>query len=354
MALSRRKEKRVKDYEFHDLCLLFPPADEMTIEEMSYDIQKNGLSDPVVLYDGKILDGRNRYLSFKKAGLQPRTVEYKGKDPLAFVISKNLHRRHLTPAQKAMAATQILKAKGSKATAADRAAVARQLEVGESMVKIAQRVDRLAIDPIKKMLTNGKLTINKANTILNEARDRSGARIVNNKLNPKDEQKFHSAQKKIFRADVIEKQPLMFENVEEFAPGMITGIREAKKFRRAVADIQAVITKITEVPSMFDEASNIVGALDQEKLLSAILNVMKRTIQDIVAQIQINPVSYDDILRYTAEILNMRFQMPEFDASPEHELLISLRDEFRQQCEEFLEMISTIRSHIRNNGKFID
>lgn len=343
-----------RDYEFHELCLLFPPADDMTIEEMSYDIQKNGLSDPVVLYEGKILDGRNRYLACKKAGLRPKTVNYEGKDPLSFVISKNLHRRHLTNAQKAMMASRILAKKGKKATAAERAAVARQLEVGESMVKIAQRVDTLAIDPIKNMLTEGKITVNKANTILNEARDRSGARFTNNRLNPKDEKKFQAAQKKIFRADVIDKQPLMFENVEEFAPGMITGIREAKKFRRAVVDIQSVITKITEVPSMFDEASNIVGALDQEKLLSAILSVMKRTVEEIMTKIQINPVSYDDIFRYTAEILNQRFRMPDFKASREHDLLCELRDEFRESCESFLELVSNIRRNIRNNGKFTD
>lgn len=344
----------MKEYEFHDLCLLFPQADDQTIDEMSYDIQKNGLTDPVVLYEGKILDGRNRYLACKKAGLQPRTVEYDGKDPLSFVISKNLQRRHLTNAQKALMASRILALKGSKATAADREAVARQMEVGESMVKIAQRIDRLAIDPIKNMLEEGKITVNKANTILNDARDRSGARIIGHNVNPKDEHKFHEAQKKIFRADVIDKQPLMFENVEEFAPGMITGIREAKKFRRAVADIQAVITKITEVPTMFDEASDIVGALDQEKLLSAILNVMKRTVQDVLAKIQLNPVSYDDILKYTAQILNDRFRMPDFEASKEHLLLCELRDDFKQRCEDFLGLISTIKKHIRNNGKFID
>lgn len=344
----------MKEYEFHELCLLFPQADDLTIEEMAYDIQQNGQTDPIVLYQGKILDGRNRYLACKKAGIKPQTIEYTGRNPLQFVISKNLNRRHLTQAQKAMIASSILAKKGSKATAADRAMVARQLEVGESMVKIAQRVDRLAIDPIKTMLSDGMITVNKANTILNDARDRSGARITHNKVHPKDEKKFQEAQRKIFRADVIDKQPLMFENVEEFAPGMITGLREAKKFRRAVMDIQSVITKITEVPSMFDEASNIVGALDQEKLLSAVLSVMKRTVEDILTKIQINPVSYDDILRYTAEILNERFKMPDFKAAPEHDLLCELRDEFRHQCEEFLDLVTNIKKSIRNNGKFTD
>lgn len=357
MAAKRPQEtavKRPQEYEFHELCLLFPEADEMTIEEMSYDIQKNGLSDAVVLYEGKILDGRNRYLACRKAGLFPRTVEYEGKDPLGFVISKNLHRRHLTNAQRAMMAVRILAHKGGKVTSAERAAVAQQLEVGDSMVKIAQRVDNLAIDPIKTMLSTGNLTMNKANTILNEARDRTGTRVVKNRVDPKDEKKFKAAQRKIFRSDVIDKQPLLFENAEEFAPGMLTGIKEAKRFRRAVGDIQAVITKITEVPTMFDDASNIVGALDQEKLLSAILSVMQRTVRDVLTKIQVHPVTYDNILKYTADILNERFKMPEFELSDEHELLRELRDDFRTRCEEFLALVSDIKKSIRNNGKFID
>lgn len=352
--VTKDGEGSVKEYEFHELCLMFPPADDMTIEEMSFDIQTNGLKDPVVIYEGKILDGRNRYLACRKAGLEPKTVEYKGKDPLGFVISKNLHRRHLTPAQKSMIAANILAEKGPKATSADRALLARQMEVGESMVKIAQRINHLAIDPIKTMLNSGRLSINKANTILNEARDRTDTRITNNTVHPKDEKKFKRAQRKIFCTDVIDKQPLLFEEAEEYAPGMLTGIKEAKKFRKAVMDIQTVITKITEVPSMFDEASNIVGALDQEKLLSAILSVMQRTVRDVMAKVQVNPVSYDDIFRYTAQILNERFKMPDFDPSDEHQLLCELRDSFKDQCEDFLSLVSRIKRSIRNNGKFIE
>lgn len=52
-------------------------------------------------FDGKILDGGNRYRACTELGIAPETIEYSGGDPLAFVLSENLHRRHLTQIQQA-------------------------------------------------------------------------------------------------------------------------------------------------------------------------------------------------------------------------------------------------------------
>lgn len=60
-----------------------------------------GLRQAVVLYEGKILDGRNRWLACQKIGLTAKTEQYQGEDPVGFVVSLNLSRRHLTISQKA-------------------------------------------------------------------------------------------------------------------------------------------------------------------------------------------------------------------------------------------------------------
>jgi hypothetical protein len=53
------------------------------------------------LYEGKILDGWNRYQAALKAKKQMRLEDYRGSDPVGFVLGKNLYRRHLTPGQRA-------------------------------------------------------------------------------------------------------------------------------------------------------------------------------------------------------------------------------------------------------------
>jgi len=93
-------------YDFHPLCQLFPPMSEGDLADLKADIETNGLRHEIVLYKGKILDGRNRYLTCPPGKL--RTKEFTGDDPAAFVVSENLQRRNLTASQKAVVALDLL------------------------------------------------------------------------------------------------------------------------------------------------------------------------------------------------------------------------------------------------------
>jgi hypothetical protein len=71
------------------------------------DLKQCGLSTPIVVYEDKILDGRNRDRGCIEAEVTPRYVEYTGSDPLGFIVSANLHRRHLDTGQRAMIASKL-------------------------------------------------------------------------------------------------------------------------------------------------------------------------------------------------------------------------------------------------------
>lgn len=98
------------DFSPHPLANLFPMLVTEQLEELANDIKKNGLVEPIVLHEAKILDGRNRYQACEIAGVLPRFVEWKGEggSPLHYVLSQNLHRRHLTTAQRAAIAAEVL------------------------------------------------------------------------------------------------------------------------------------------------------------------------------------------------------------------------------------------------------
>ena len=71
------------------------------------DIVKNGLREPIVLQQGMILDGRNRLRACELAKVKPRFVEWDGiGSPIAFVLSRNLHRRHLSESQRSVVAAK--------------------------------------------------------------------------------------------------------------------------------------------------------------------------------------------------------------------------------------------------------
>jgi hypothetical protein len=99
----------MKRLQLHSACKLFPELAEDELEQLAQDIKANGLRNPVVLLDGKILDGRNRFTACKMAGVQPRFTEWNGQgSPVEWVISQNLMRRHLTASQRAVVAHDLL------------------------------------------------------------------------------------------------------------------------------------------------------------------------------------------------------------------------------------------------------
>ncbi len=97
-----------KDYAIHPLALLIPAMSAEELARLTEDIAAHGLVEPIVLHEGQILDGRHRYQACQAAGVEPHFTVFDGDDPVAYVLSKNLHRRHLTSAQKAAIAVEAL------------------------------------------------------------------------------------------------------------------------------------------------------------------------------------------------------------------------------------------------------
>lgn len=96
------------EYKYHKFANIFPMIEGKEFQELKKDIQEQGLQQTIILYEGQILDGRNRYKACKELNIKPRFDEYKGDKPLEFVISGNLKRRHLTPDQKAVVAQEVM------------------------------------------------------------------------------------------------------------------------------------------------------------------------------------------------------------------------------------------------------
>src|SRR5262249_25639351 len=123
----------------HPAAELFPLMSEPELRELGEDIQANGLQAPIVLYKRKLLDDRNRLDAMELVGIKfglnsnPDSgtkffylhgpggsdtldrafgrIEHFDGDPYAFVISANLHRRHLTAEQKNELIAKLLKAR---------------------------------------------------------------------------------------------------------------------------------------------------------------------------------------------------------------------------------------------------
>lgn len=94
--------------EYHDVANIFPMMGDEEYSALVDDIKANGLLESIWTYQGKIIDGRNRYKACLEIGIEPSYREWDGKGSLVeFVVSLNLKRRHLTSSQKAMVALEV-------------------------------------------------------------------------------------------------------------------------------------------------------------------------------------------------------------------------------------------------------
>lgn len=94
--------------EFHPLADLFPLMEGAEFDALVADIQAHGLREPIIIHEDKILDGRNRYRACEAANIEPIYQDWMSEGTAhAFVVSKNLHRRHLNESQRAMIAARL-------------------------------------------------------------------------------------------------------------------------------------------------------------------------------------------------------------------------------------------------------
>jgi ParB-like chromosome segregation protein Spo0J len=214
---------KVGPYKVHPVAGLFPMMDDTALVKLTEDIGTHGQREPIVLNHDEtvIVDGRNRYLACQNLGLEPDAEvlddSYTDDDLRDYIISANLHRRHLTTGQRAVLATELLpffeaearQHKSACASAArkslrsgrgavpqDRgksvpvlnrsaAKAGNAVGVGAGAVNAAKAVKRDAPDLAKKVV-NGEMSLN---TAYKESKRRNGLHIAlkDDKQNPAHE-----------------------------------------------------------------------------------------------------------------------------------------------------------------------
>lgn len=163
-----------KDLRFHPYSEIFPLTEGDDFDGLVADIRDNGLIDDIWIFEGAILDGRNRYRACAAAGIDiplDRFVHFKPEvhgDPLTFSIAKNLKRRHLNDDQRRMVAARLANMRpGRPAGAAETPAecgvkieeAARLVNVDAAGTERARTVLARATPEVREAVDKGKLTV---------------------------------------------------------------------------------------------------------------------------------------------------------------------------------------------------
>lgn len=226
--------------EYHEYANLFPMMTQAEYSELVNDMRENGYDKtaPIILYQNRILDGRNRWEAAQDAEVIPLLVEFDGDDALGFVIRHNLKRRHLNESQRAIVAGRLAnlqhgqrvdRVANLQLSPVTQSAAAEMLNVSPRMVAAAKAIEREAPELVE-FIEGGQVTVNSAAKISNLSNEER--RLVIDELR-------------------VEKQPYI--HISDNSYEWYTPIEYIQSAR-------AVMGEITVDPASCKEANKIIGA----------------------------------------------------------------------------------------------
>lgn len=218
--------------ELHPLATLFPEMDAEQFDVLKASIEERGLLEPIVLYESKVLDGRNRLRACEETGIRVKSVAFDGDDPLAYVVAKNFARRHMTTSQRALVAGRIAnytnggnrRSDQSKNPNSDRVtleAAATLMRVNRATVLYARKVLKAAPELVRAV-ERGTITVEaaKALAVLPE-RDQKIIALTTDEKDRRAQIKKAKARAKEVRdreRDAAEAKPLILTSKREAKP----------------------------------------------------------------------------------------------------------------------------------------
>lgn len=160
----------------HPLSEAFGDMSELEFEAVCADMAEHGYDErkKISVYEGKILDGWNRQRAAIVSHKVPSYSEYKGNDPLGFVIRENMNRRHLDASQRALIAGRIANYShgGNRRKFQDAhvhletlKTAAAKLEVSERSAAAGRKVVEQGIEELQKAVSDGTLSIRDAASV---------------------------------------------------------------------------------------------------------------------------------------------------------------------------------------------
>lgn len=164
---------------FHEYAEIYRMLPDAELQKLAEDIRQKGQLLPITIYEGQILDGRNRYRACEIASIEPKTEVYDGDDPLGLISSLNDHRRHDPENERALVGARMANLKkggaggstvsdGSMETSQTAVTIDRAAELAgtsRANIKRAKPIVQSGIQELQDMAESGEISIRAASEV---------------------------------------------------------------------------------------------------------------------------------------------------------------------------------------------
>lgn len=160
----------------HPAADAFPMMNAEQFAGLKADIEERGQQEAIVYWQGQLIDGRNRLKACRELKIEPTEAELDDdQDPVAYIVSANLHRRHLTTSQRSTVAAKLSTMKrgdaktqrnGDGQNCLSQEEVSKLLQVSAMSVKNAKHVLENGSKELFQAVENGEVNLNQATNLI--------------------------------------------------------------------------------------------------------------------------------------------------------------------------------------------
>ena len=226
--------------EVHPLGKLFSGIVGSSYRSLKTDIAEQGMTDAIVLHEGKILDGKVRHQICRElilgnsftGDIAVQTLPA-GVAPLRYLISRNLQRRHLNESQRAIIGVRILTGTGKEFKGRTDEQVAELFNISQRQAIAAKQVIDKGAPEIVRLVEEGVIRVNTARNLIALSADsavslskqqeavrlaenaRAAREVENTELCEKRRQKLSAMEEKLEQARKNQKAVNQKEDVKD-------------------------------------------------------------------------------------------------------------------------------------------
>ena len=282
----------------HPYCRLTPPLDDVDFELLKSDIRQNGLRHPIVTYCDEqgieyIVDGRGRFAACQQIGIECPTTQFIGNvvDLLAYMMSVNVYRRHLTKSQIAMIVAALPELTNS--------AKAELAKVSLRYLNHANQVQREGVPELQTAVLDGKVGLNNAVEISKHPQAMQRKAVVNLREN--------NIKKVLMQLRHAKSGPLAFKT-ELLKIDVKKFFVNTEAYRVLLAKAQFHLQQLECLPEVFRQLKKSAQDIEQHYVLSKLrtqlipyLTELRKTSATSPSGVESAKALWDDVLRQIGE-----------------------------------------------------
>jgi len=253
MSNTQTKEylyKELSELKIDNIAKENPMMNKAAFKLLVEDIRANGQQEPVLIHDGKIIDGRNRFNACKELARKLKAIVFNGtrEDAIKKARSNNDMRRHLSKSQYAMMAAKVImdsRVDGDKKVSKDKwikVEETKEVKEGRTSKRLVEDAIRVIKDKSIKNKINavidGIITISEAIVEINkkkqEVKDKKDGKDGKNSKLPKTFDDYRTELKAI-SSDAVEDYNKMVKDRTQTKAALVS---EVVKLRIELANLK--------------------------------------------------------------------------------------------------------------------